>query len=367
MKKILFLILLLPSWAMALEAVVTVLEAPILEEKSRYSKVVQYLRKGDVIKIHPSINNDEQYDYLAPTPEKMAQVKKKLAERPEWQEDKIFTGDESLNGHIEDEFIPVLDRRGRRAYVISEHIYVYFENKKEFRHARFNNKDRTDYRLQEPLPRNYPLIRQDHKRGQLLIGFTQPYDQSYPYKLPVKTKGYMSPADLQFSYMNNAKSDDQDRFFYGINVGFRYYTNQYVFTGDERTSRERTFKAGIGPVVTYDVYKGEKNRVALMGRMNVYLLNLLQIEQSANDGRVDNRRYQSVSTTPSIGVQYHRKSVFEDVDVVVGSNIETELGTQYRAQNGAKYSDWWRHGGNDRFQPGASFNIVGYIGLQSVY
>ncbi len=367
MKMIFLFLLVLPSLAHALEAVVMVLEAPILEEKSRYSKVVQYLRKGDVIKIHPSVGNDAQYDYLAPDPKKQLEVRKKLSEKPEWKEDQVFPGDESLNGHIEDEFIPVLDRRGRRAYVIAEHIYVYFNDKREFREARFNNKDRTDYRLQEPLLRDYPLKREGGIRGQALLGMNQPYDQSYPYKQTVKAKSYNQPIDFNVSFLRNFAGDEQDRYFYGINIGFRYYKNNYEFTDNERKSFEKTIKAGVGPIVTWDVYKGEKNRFALYTRANLYLLNLLTISQSDINGNQDTRKYQGASVSPALGVQYHRKNFLEDLDFIIGSSIETEISAKYRAQTGATFQDWWRHGGNDRFQPGPSFIITGYLGVQQTY
>ena len=230
----------------------------------------------------------------------------------------------------------------------------------------YNNKDRTDYRLQEPLPKNYPLVRDGGLRGQATLGFTQPYDQSYPYILNVKTKGYASPVDLNFSYLKNSKNDEQDRFYYGVNVGFRYFENTYLFSERERRSQETVYKAGVGPMALYDVFKGEKNRIALYARMNVYLLNFMKIEQTEGD-RSDSRRYLAVSAAPTIGIQYHRKSFLEDLDLVIGTGIESEISSAYKAQNGASERNFWRHLGNDRFQPGPSFNITGYLGVQSVY
>ncbi len=367
MKKWLLLFIFLSTSAFALEAVVTVLEAPILAEKSRYSQVVQYLRKGDVIKIHPSVANETKYDELSPSKKKLEQVHKKLSATPEWKEDEVFKGDESQNAHIEDEFIPLVTRGGHIGYVLSEHIQVFFNDKREFRHRVYDRKDLTDYRLEEPLPRGYPVVTNRGLRGQITLGLLQPYDKSYPYLNQIKAKGYSSPIDLNFTVMRNVKSDLHDRFYYGLNFGFRNFKNQYVFSDGNRSSTEEAYKAGLGPVVSYDVHKGEKNRIAIYGRVNFYLLNLMTIEQKDVDGRSDKRRYLGFSATPTIGFQYHRKSILEDVDLVIGTGVESEISSAYRAQNGAGYKDWWRHDGNDRFNPRTIFNITGYIGLQSVY
>ena len=76
MKKILIILILSITNAFALDAVVTVLETPLLKSPRYSAPVVQYLRKGDIIKVHPSLNNNTEFDHLAPSPEKFAKLKK---------------------------------------------------------------------------------------------------------------------------------------------------------------------------------------------------------------------------------------------------------------------------------------------------
>src|SRR5690606_30295183 len=123
--KLLFFILLLPLEALALEAVVTVLETPLFKDRSYEAPVVQYLRKGDVIKIHPSVANDRRMNEYAPAPEKLKAVREKFQSQPEYTDDPLFAGEERNTYYIEDEFIPTLDRQGNTVWVLSEHIYVY--------------------------------------------------------------------------------------------------------------------------------------------------------------------------------------------------------------------------------------------------
>ncbi len=365
MKNFLFFSLLFSFNALALEAVITVLEAPLLEEKSRQSKVVQYLRRGDVIKIDPSVANSNLYDHLAPSAEKLARVRERLSQTPEWQEDKMFKGDETRQAHLEDEFIPTLDRRGRTAYVLSEHIYVYFNDPREIRQPQ-NRKDLTDYRLQEPLPKKYPIEQPVGLRGQLTLGFTQPYSESYPYLKQIKTKGYESPLDLNFTYLKVNGDDKQDRAFIGLTLNIKRFQNSYVFD-QTRQSTEKYTKIGLGPTISYDAYKGDKNRVNLYATMNVYLWNQLHVIQQNDQGQVDTRRYRSFSAAPLIGFQYHRKNFMENLDFILGSGLEFGLPTRYAAQSGASQPSWWRHGGTDSFTTRSTVLMSLYLGLQQTY
>lgn len=189
-EKILIILILSITNAFALDAVVTVLETPLLKSPSYSAPVVQYLRKGDIIKVHPSLNNNTEFDHLAPSPEKFAKLKKELDESSEWNQDPLFKG-EATHAHIEDEFVPTLDRQGNTVYVIRDHLYVYFTSPKELHQPNFRN-DPTDYRLEEPLPKRYPLDTEAGYRGIVTLGLTQPYYESYPYPSSVKARAILA-------------------------------------------------------------------------------------------------------------------------------------------------------------------------------
>lgn len=363
MKKIILFFVLSISNALALDAVVTVLETPLLKSKSYGAPVVQYLRKGDVIKVHPSINNNSQYDHLSPSPEKFAKLKKALDESPEWNQDPLFKG-KATSASIEDEFIPTLDRQGNTVYVIREHLYVYFTNPKEINQATLT-KDPTDYRLEEPLPKKYPLYSLTGIRGQVTLGLTQPYYESYPYPSNVKTKGYTSPVDLNLTFLRRTPDDKYDRFYFGGTFNLRTFSNTYtLFSGI--SAKEQGMKLGVGPYISYDAYKGEINRINLYGSINVNLFNQLNIEQQ-KEGISEQRNYRTISLAPRIGVQYHRKQIIEDVDFVIGTSMEVEPATTFRTSSAANQETWWVSRGNDKFKARTTFTLGGYIGFQSAY
>ena len=362
--KIFILLIFFSCKVFALEAVVTVLETPLFKDRSYDAPVVQYLRKGDVIKIHPSVANDRRFDQYAPSPEKLKALKEKMKTSPEYIEDQLFSGEEKNTYYIEDEFIPTLDRQGHTVWVLSEHIYVYFGDSREFE-QRVSTKDPTDYRLEEPLPRNYPLKTVSGYRGQFILGITQPYVESYPYRQNIKRKGYNSPIELNISFFRQAPGEYNKRLFIGGTMGFKTFSNSYSFA-DRRFSEERNYKFGLGPTISYDAFKGDKNRINLSGTIIVNLIDRFQIKQRLDD-KSDQRVYTGYSLAPKLSLQYHRKQIFPDIDFVLGTSMEVGFATSYRAQDGGSQEGWWNNLGDDKFTSDTLFTLGGYIGIQSAY
>ncbi len=350
--------------AFALEAVVTVLETPMLKFRSYESQVVQYLRKGDVIKIHPSIGNDPEMNKYAPSPEKLAKVREALKASPEYTEDKLFRGEEENTFFAEDEFIPVVDRLGNRAFIISKHVYIYYNDARELDQS-IAATDPTDYRLEEPLPRNYPLKSLTGIRGQFLFGITQPNYQSYNYRQGFRTKGYSSPLDVSYTLMKQAPGAYQEKLYIGGTAVFRQYQNSYTFVGG-RLSEELGFRLGVGPTISYDAFKAPRDRLNLSGTIVVNVFDRIYIQQKLNSRR-ENREYAGYSISPRISLQYHRKQIYDSLDFVVGTFFEFTPPTTYRAQGKGLDRDWWQQIGNDRFSTNTAFSLGGYLGVQSAY
>lgn len=361
MKHLLTVFLMLLSVeVLALDAVVTVLETPLFRQRSKSSEVVQYKRKGDVIKIHPSVGNSKRYDHMAPSEEKRKLILTEIAE----EADPLFT-EPAEEASADDEFIPVVDRMGSKAYVLSEHLYIYFEDARELNQLELV-RDPTDYRLKEPLPKNYPLSVPNNYRGQLLVGATQPYTESYPYRVNARAKGYSNPIDLNFAYMKRVSYDTQDRFYFGAIFNMRQYKNEFVFTDDKRAT-EKGLRLGLGPIAAYDAYKGLKDRINIGAALMIYPYQSLTISQSSPEAQ-DERVYKAYTVTPKVHLQYHRKNIVDvdGLDFVFGSSVDFELPTTYRAQGGAT-QDWWQNPGTDNYTTRGIVTMAVYLGVQSVY
>jgi hypothetical protein len=363
LKKILFLLTFFTIKAHAIEAVVTVLEAPLFKEKSLDAPVVQYLRKGDYIKLHPSIANDERYDHLAPSPEKYQELKKKVQESPD-NLDPLFKGNNGEIVFLEDQFIPTVDRLGKKVYVLSEHIFVYFNDKREL-NQNVAKRDPTDYRLQEPLPKRYPLHNASGYRGQLLLGAAQAYNESYSYPDNIKAKGYSYPVEVNVNLLLGVPYDNKDRFFFGAAFRFKTFKNEYSFL-DFRTSKETYIQVGGGPLISYDVFKGSRDRINVSGSILINPFNYLAIVQN-RDNLNDTRNYRGYSLAPRFGLQYHRKDIIENLDFVLGTSLDTETPATYKAIDGGSQADWWKALGADSFRTQATFAMSVNFGLQAAY
>jgi hypothetical protein len=365
MRKLFLILIFFSTNAMALEAVVTVLETPLFKTKNISSKVVQYLRKGDVIKIHPSVANNKDIEKYAPSPEKLADLNNKIKNSSEYKEDPLFRGEAHITSYIEDEFIPTLDRQGNISYVLSSHIYVYFNDKRELEQKTILARDPTDYRLEEPLPENYPLKKTSGFRGQFILGVTQPHYESYNYPDSFKTKGYSSPMDVSYTVLRQAHGNYQERLFLGGSLNFRHHKNTYTFN-DNRQAIEQGVKFGLGPTISYDAFKGERNRINLSGTVLVNFFDRLYLDQRLNGVR-DNREYIGYSITHRLSIQYHRKRLIEDLDLVLGTSLEIGAATSFRAKNAGTQSSWWQNIGDDKFTTRTTFTLGGYVGLQTAY
>ncbi len=365
MKRIALFFILTISQAHALEAVITVLEAPMLKDKSIDSKVVQHLRRGDVIKIHPGYNPNLDYEHLAPAPEKQAELLKKWKDSPEAKEDPIFQG-KSYDINPDDRFVPTLDRSGNTVYVLREHLYVYYENEKEFEQPA-KLVDETDYRLLEPLPKKYPLTSPSGYRGQATFGIAQTYLENYPYAENIRNKGYNAPIDFTIMLLRQAPDDKHDRLYIGGLLSLRTFKNDYILFNGRNTS-ENYFKLGLGPAISYDAYKGAKNRLNLNLAVNVWLYDSVQIRQwDRIQNLSDRRNYKSYGLAPRAGVQYHRKQILNDIDFVLGIYTEAEIAHSYRTSSKAKQNSWWVSAKSEKFSTPTLFNIVGIIGVQAAY
>jgi hypothetical protein len=337
--KMILLFLFTVSEVLALEAVVTVLETPMLKFPQLDAPVVQYLRKGDVIEIHSSFERETKYDHLAPS-------------------DYIPPMD------LEEEFVPTVDRLGNIVYVIRNHLYLYLETPEELQQTQLSQ-DPTDYRLEEPLPQYYPIKTPTGIRGQVTFGFTTPSTESYPYPVKAKAKGYSSPVDFNLTLMRQSADPKRQRIFMGGNFNLRVHTNNYaLFNGNQ--AQETAVKIGLGPYLSYDAYLDENNRIVLSLLINIYFFNQLNVLQK-NELFVEQRNYRALNIAPRLGAQFQRKKFFYDMDLIMGPALEIAPGATFRAGTRANQPDWWVDQGVDRFTTRPEVSLSGFIGIQKSY
>ena len=167
MKNLLiFFILSYTYKSFALEGVVRVLQTPLFEKRSINSKIKQYLRKGKKIFIvdFETSTNPTKINYENPYERNFFEV---------------TTSNE--------EFFETIDRNGEKAYVLSKHLKVIYKDERELVRIRKKDPyDSTDYRLEEPLPRTYPISIPNRYRSILAYTFGPQRKINYPYLETIK-------------------------------------------------------------------------------------------------------------------------------------------------------------------------------------
>ena len=117
-------------------------EAPLLPKPSFETRPIQHVRKGDVIYIHDKHFGlaDYQVTFSGYIDE----------DSPDYN--KIEDGIDKEG------FFQTFDKLGQIAYIQKKYIKLIFKDEREKESALVPWKnDPTDYRLEEPLPKNYPL------------------------------------------------------------------------------------------------------------------------------------------------------------------------------------------------------------------
>ena len=314
--------------ALAIDGVITVLEAPLLKEPRLESEVVQWTRKGETLFLHPEIIQ-------------------------------IIDEDQPV------EFYKTLDRSGHTAYLYKKHVWVTTDDHRELTQS-FKKEDPTDYRLQEPLPHRYPLIQPQGYRGQYLLSATPPSAENFPYNQKIAAKGYSYRYEFSAMIAKRAPSDLYDRWYVGGMVNIRSYYNNFVL--NNRKSEENWLKLGIGPTVMNDIYRTENDRINWATSFLLYPMNTVNITQEKwSTNETQSRTYRSWSVATRSGLYYQRIHILGDVDFVAGLWAEGESSQKFRYIRGRRDREWWGSGGSDSFRIEPLLSAGVSIGLQSSY
>mgnify|MGYP006969351704 CR=1 FL=1 len=347
----------------AIEGVVTVLEAPLFQTPSITSKVIQHLRKGDVVYLHPSTGAPEEYEDLKLTDEEELHYFNASEEsyREEFNDEFI---EKNLYKHQEgSEFLKTIDKLGRDAYVLREHIYIYYQDEREF--SQITPKpDPTDYRLYEPIPENYPFIKeQEGFRGLITLGIGTQATESYPYTEPITNTGTIARKEVNIIWSRRTRFDQDNRYYWGALFSINAFEGKYNL--ETRLAREQWLKIGIGPVLTYDFWK--KDRISFVGLTSFVgnLVNTNSISQEEPAGASEKRVYKRFSFIPKAATYIRLDNAIDTLDFVAGLSLQTELTYNMRTSKTAENRSWWRNSASDSYEIPSTFEMALFIGFQS--
>lgn len=348
----------------AKEGVVTVLEAPIFKVPDQNSFVIQYARKGDKIYIHPSEMSRDKYDGIID--ESYKNIVDYDKQYTKMYPDKLFKKGETYFPKSSEKFYKTISKSGSDAYILKEHVFLIYKDMREL-DQKVIAKDPTDYRIEEPLPKGYPLAHEIGYRGQFLFSLGTPSTNSYPYSESIRDTGFDYTKELSFVWSKQVKWDLSRRFFFG--GLFYFHSSNVEHTTENITASENIFKVGAGPYLSYDIWKTQDYAINFYGSITFNFYDNMEIKQKILTGGIvkttlkDQREYKSNHFSSRFGTQVFVREIIPSFDLVLGTNINIELPHTYQAQTNPKYDHYWKNS----FQENWSVQQSYFVGLQSDY
>ncbi len=268
--------------AFSFQAVITALEAPLFKVQDSQSRVIQYFRKGDIITIHRA--------------------------------DRFGI------------FFKTLTKTSDEAYILKEHVHVYYDDARELDQIK-ESFDNTDYRIPEPIPKKYPLIRETGYRGQFFLSLGSFNPESYNYSQPIQDSTSDSNVSYSFLWSKGLDTDLSRRLFRGLLGNISNSESTYLFSDSKST--EKILKIGIGPYISYDVWKNDKYILTLHSSILINLYDNLKIsiEEDEDISSVD---YTAYSFESRSGIQFSIQNVLADLDFICGFGANFTLPKEYK-------------------------------------
>ena len=337
-------------FSLSLEAgtgIVTVLEAPIFREPDLEAKVVQLVRKGQKVYIHNK--------YFKKGPLELDYVRPK---------------DVQTLGLFEEEddgFYLTSDKRGMDAYIPKEYIKLVYRDRREFSEQVVPFKpDPTDYRLEEPLPEGYPVVGKTKLRASISLSIGSDLKSNYAYPQVIEKEEYGNRWGMYATYAKKTDWDKENRFYVG--GAFHIWGSKSRFTiFDDGSAEESKGQVGLGPYLSYDVWRSNDFFLTISGALTVNY-NRMLVSRSNADNLFEQRTFKGFSFTPRISSYLTWKNLFP-FPVQLGFDFQTYLPHYLASTKEVEVPELWNEQGTQEDQWYVPFSNQWsvYIGIIKEY
>jgi hypothetical protein len=322
-KKIIFIFSIYNSSAFANDAIVLVLQAPLLKEPQMNSTVLQYVRKGERVYV----------------PNQIAA----LRELPE--------------------FIETFDKAGNLAYVPSRYLKIFTNDSKESLQSisKYNEYDPTDYRLEEPIPSTYPFSNYSFLKASFSLTLGNNVKSPYPYPKNFTNQEFNAEKGARVLITRRVSFDNYDRFYYGLIMNISSVRNYFEFSGGDVSTENRSLLK-FGPYISFDSFKSENLRFTL-GTGFTYNYHKASISYSSSDGSAEERLFSAFSLSPFVSAYAQIEKVIPAIDIIIGTDLTFYLNRNLKATSPAEFSYWPSDTIQEEMKPQANL----YLGIQAKY
>lgn len=324
-KALLFFFAISIAKTFAYDAVVIVLEAPLLKEPKMQSTVLQTLRKGSRVYIPNEIGKN------GPLPA----------------------------------FVQTYDRVGNIAYVPSRYIKLITNDMAEYQMPVSLDHDPTDYRLEEPISSTYPFDDTSFLRTSLSLSFAPNANSSYAYGSSYHQQTFSAESGLKLNVARKISFDRYDRYYFGLTAALLSSGNNIRFDNGSHSKENRSVLK-LGPIITYDVYKTHRHRLTL-GTGFTYNYHKSSIKMYGTDGSSEERWFSGFSLSPFTNMTAQLTEIFPNTDVIAGADLNFNLAHTQKAKDPIALPELWGTEAPDqiqsKFKPQAAF----LLGVQVRY
>jgi hypothetical protein len=348
------------SQAFAIEGTITVLEAPLFGEPNDKSKIIQHVRKGSSIYIHDAEASQDDYQDLDFTkePEEFTIINKDL-----------FITDKQIYSPKDDsKFYKTIAKSGREAYVLKEHVFLEYKDRRELT-QKVLKPDNTDYRIEEPLGKDYPLVKEiSGYRGQTTMALGQPNYKAYPFKQQILDTSFTLVKEFNFTYSKVTDFNYNRRLYFGAMGGLHFSSQDYLL--ESQRAEQANNRIYLGPYLSYDIFRNDDLYFTTYTSIHFLLYDTMELKmRDVNTSVSEARTYQSLfSLQPNVGANINFPKGFFKFDTVFGFNIKGLLPKTYKTSTSASNSGFWQKNGvEDSFEQPFRVELTYFFGVQSNY
>jgi hypothetical protein len=328
-KSSLLFLFFIQAAANAFDAIVIVLEAPLLKEPKLNSRVLQTLRKGSLV-----------------------YVPNEIGKKIELEEDLP-------------EFIQTYDRVGDIAYIPTKYIKIITHHLSESKMPITLPHDPTDYRIEEPIPATYPFDDSTFLRASFSLSTGGNIKAPYDYNEAFIKQTYSAETGAKLSVTRKISFDQYDRYYFGI-VGAINTSNNTTSFQNSQISKENRSLFKIGPIITFDGFKTEKLRLTL-GTGFTYNYHRSTMTMSDLKGNSEQRLFSGLSFSPFINTMIQFTEVIPMTDIIMGSDLNLFLPHSQKTSDEISIPTLWAQNIPDTISTGLKSQVLFYLGIQVRY
>lgn len=326
MKKIILVLsVLLCTKIYSYDAIVIVLEAPLLKDAKLSSTVLQTLRKGTRVYVPNEIGD------LDPLPE----------------------------------FIQTYDRVGNMAYVPSRYIKIVTNDLNENRMPiTYPLNDPTDYRLEEPIPETYPFDNTSYLRGSFALSMGNNTKAPFGYNSTFNKQTFSSETGGRITLTRKINFDKHDRYYFGFFGAITTANNKIQFKNNNE-ARENRSMIRLGPIITFDAFKNSHYRLTI-GSGFTYNYHKSVLKMSGQAGE-EERLFNGYSLSPVANTLVQVMDVLPKTDFIAGADLSFFLPHTQKSKDDIAIPELWGAESPTQLEAGLRPQVSFFLGLQVKY